>query len=107
MQTFVMLTRIAPGSVGSAQALEQLERSVMERIRQSCEGVEWRASYAVLGPWDYVDIFQAPSIDIASKVSALIRIHGHAETEIWAATEWQHFKDVIRTLSPAAEARSN
>lgn len=105
MQTFVLLTRIAPGSASSAHDLEELERKVMEQIRQKCEGVEWVSSYAVLGPWDYVDIFRAPDIDAASKVSALVRMQGHAETEIWAATEWRHSKDVIRTLSRPTQSQ--
>ena len=102
MQTFVMLTRLAPGSIQSPKMLEDLERRVMEHIRESCKGVEWLGSYAILGPCDYLDIFKAPDLDMASKVSALVRTFGHAQTEIWAATEWAHFKDVVRSLAGSA-----
>jgi len=98
MQTFIMLTRLEPGAVRSPQNLEELERKAMDGVRKSCSDVKWLGSYAVLGPYDYVDIFQAPDIDMASKVSALVRTYGHARTEIWAATEWAHFKEVVRSL---------
>ena len=36
------------------------------------------------------------------KVSAIIRTFGHAHTEIWAAAEWEHFKQLIRDLPAGA-----
>jgi uncharacterized protein with GYD domain len=103
MQTFIMLTRLTPGSLQSPRSLEELERQAVDHIRADCPEVEWIGSYAVLGPCDYVDIFKAPDCDTAAKISAIIRSYGHAHTEIWAAAEWEHFKHVIRDLS-AAEA---
>ncbi len=101
MQTFIMLTRLTPGSLQSPRSLEDLERQVADHIRGDCPGVEWVGSYAVLGPYDYVDIFRAPDCDAAAKVSAIVRSYGHANTEIWAASEWEHFKHVIRDLTAA------
>jgi hypothetical protein len=60
--------------------------------------VEWKASYVMLGPADYLDIFTAPDIESATKVATVIRTFGHATTEIWAATEWDKFVQLIRSL---------
>ncbi len=98
MPTFVMLTRLNPDAVRSPRGLEALEREAMKRIREECPGVKWLSSYAVLGPYDYLDIFFAGDIETAAKVSALIRTFGHAQTEIWTATEWDRFKEIVRTL---------
>ena len=99
MPTFIMLTRLSPEAVRTPRKLEQLERDVTERIRKECAGVEWNSSFATLGPYDYLDVFQAPDIEAAARVSTVIRISGHAHTEVWAATEWDRFKDLVRDLS--------
>lgn len=98
MPTFIMLTRLNPDAVRSPRALEQLEREAMKRVRAECPDVEWLSSYAVLGPCDYLDIFVASDIEAAARVSTLIRTFGHAHTEIWAATEWDRFKEIVRLL---------
>ena len=98
MPLFVMLTRLVPGSVIVPSGLEEKEKRVMERIRAECPDVEWLSSYALLGPYDYLDLFKAPSVDAALRVSTLVRTQGHAQTEVWAGTEWYHFKDLIRGL---------
>jgi uncharacterized protein with GYD domain len=98
MPTFIMLTRLNPDAVRSPRALEQLERDTVKRIREECPNVEWLSSYAVLGPCDYLDVFTADDIEMAAWVSTLIRTFGHAQTEIWTATEWDRFKEIVRTL---------
>lgn len=98
MVTFIMLTRLGPEAARSPQALEQLERKAMERVRKECPDVEWVRSYAILAPYDYLDIFRAKEVETASKISTLIRTFGHAQTEIWTATEWDRFKEIVRTL---------
>lgn len=99
MSTFIMLTRLAAGVLRSPRSLEDLERQVMERIRSECPEIEWVSNYAILGPWDYLDIFRAPDIETATKVATLVRTFGHAHTEVWVATEWQRYKDMVRDLA--------
>lgn len=102
MPLFVMLSRLEHGSLRGPVSLEELEKRVMEQIRAECPDVEWVSNFAVMGPYDYVDIFRAPDNEAAIKVATLIRTFGHAQTEVWPAIEWQRFKDVIRDLPAAA-----
>ena len=98
MSTYVMLTRLAPASLKQPSELESLEQAVMERIRNECPNVNWKESFSVLGPYDYVDLFDAPDNEAAVKVSTIVRTFGHAHTEIWPATEWKRFKELVRDL---------
>jgi uncharacterized protein with GYD domain len=101
MQTFIVLTKLSHSALQSPSSLKNLEREVMERIEAECPQVEWLSSYAVLGPYDYLDIFLAPENETATKVATVVRTFGHAEAEVWGATEWAKFKELVRYLSPA------
>src|SRR3990167_10752522 len=101
METFIMITRLGHQALQSPSSLEKLSHEIMGRIRRDCAGVEWESSYVVLGPADYVDIFTAPDIETATKVATIIRTFGHATTEIWAATEWDKFVQLTRSMPSA------
>lgn len=100
MQTYVMMTRLDHGKLDVPKTLEHLENEVKDRIKESLgnDGFEWVASYALGGPYDYMDIFRAEDNDAAIKVSTIVRTFGHAQSEVWPATDWGHFKEMARSL---------
>ena len=100
MATFIMLTRLSHEGLKSPGTLAELSHEVMEQIRKNCPAVAWKASYVVLGPADYLDIFTAPDIESATKVATIVRTFGHATTEVWAATKWEKFTGLVRSLPP-------
>lgn len=96
MPTYVLLTRLSPEAVTTPKFVEKLEKRVAERVRKNCPEVKWIGSYSVLGPYDYLDIFEAPDGDSATKVALLVRSFGHATTETWVATPWDRFVELAR-----------
>lgn len=99
MPTYAMLTRLSPEALTRPEVVEELNRHVAERIGKECPSVRWVANYAVLGPCDYLDVFEAPDEETATKVALLVRSLGHATTETWIATPWERFRDLARGLS--------
>ncbi len=98
MSTFMLLTRLNSGSTESPRSFESLEKHTMTRVRQVCPNVQWVASYAALGPYDYVDVFRADDIEMATKLSALIRSTAHVHTEVWPVMEWSSFKEMMHEI---------
>lgn len=96
METFIMLTRLSPEAVSEPRFIEKIERKVVDRIRKACPEVKWIGSYSVLGPYDYLDIFEAPDGESATKVALLVRSLGHATTETWVATRWDRFVQLAK-----------
>ena len=95
MPTYVVLTRLTPEAVKTPGELKRLERSVTDHIRKDCPQVKWIGNYAILGPYDYLDIFEAPDEMIAAKAVMIIRSYGHGQTETWTAMPWERFEIVL------------
>ena len=102
MQTYMMLTRLAPSSLETPISLEHLERKLMAQVRKRCPTVEWIQSYALLGPYDYVDLFQAPDLETATRVATLVRTIGHARVDVWPLVAWNDYKKLLEQLPAAA-----
>jgi uncharacterized protein with GYD domain len=104
MPTFAMLTRVSPGAAGTPMSLPHLEHRVMEHVQRDCPGVRWQKSWAVLGGYDYLDVFDAPDVDTALKVAVIVRSYGCASTELWPIVEWTRFKQLLEQVKCAESA---
>lgn len=98
MAVYVLLTKLSAGALTCPESVVELNARLEEHIRQQCPEVKWVANYAVLGPYDYLDVFEAPDNDAATKVALLVRSFGHATTETWVATPWERFADLASHL---------
>jgi uncharacterized protein with GYD domain len=98
MPTYVMLTKLSPEALNRPETVTELNKQVEDRIRRECPAVKWIGNYAILRACDYLDIFDAPDVDTATKVSLLVRSFGHATTETWMATPWDRFVELAKDL---------
>lgn len=98
MPAFVLLTRVRSGAPESGADLRHLEERVMGHIRTECPEVVWRGSWALLGPYDYLDLFEAPDLETAGQVATLVRLHGASSTETWGAIPWDRYKALLHRM---------
>lgn len=99
MVTYVMLTRLSPDAISDPGSIDRLGQQVIDKLNAECPEATWIASYAVLGPYDYLDLFEAPDNETAAKVAVIVRSFGHATTETWPATPWEQFRDMLRATT--------
>jgi uncharacterized protein with GYD domain len=99
MPTFILLTRLSPQALQQPKSLETLEQDVSQQVLDQCPRLKWLSSHALLGPWNYMDLIEAPDMETMTRASLLVRSCGNAHTEIWPAIPWPDFKLRLRALT--------
>ena len=93
MALFILMTRLAPGSVKDAETRRAMGKEWLGRVKGACPEVRWVAHYALLGQYDFMDIYEAPDEATALKVSLISRALGATSAESWLATSYDtHLK---------------
>ncbi|MFX1388769.1 MAG: GYD domain-containing protein [Promethearchaeota archaeon] len=67
-------------------------------VRQKVPNIKWIAHYAILGPYDFLDIFEANNEQDAAKVSLISRSAGAAFAESWTAIQYTEFLALVEDL---------
>lgn len=70
----------------------------LKLIKEKVPTIEWIAHYAILGPYDFIDIFKAENELEAAKVSFLSRSTGATVAESWTAIPYGKFIDLVEEL---------
>ncbi len=99
MTTFVLLTKLSPEGLGDLSNIETTERKWFEEVKQRCPEVKWIEHYALFGPYDFMDIYDAPSEETAAKVSMITMSKGAVKAESWTALPYKKFLEVARDFA--------
>lgn len=93
----MLATRIDFDQEDLAKRKEQ-GKKWLELIKQKVPGIKWIAHYAILGPYDFLDIFEAKDETEAAKVSLLSRAAGATFAESWTAIPYPDFLNLLDEL---------
>lgn len=92
------------GSVGSAGT--PTGWAGMDEVHhRALPGVRFVAHYALLGRYDFTDIYEAPDAETAHKVSYFSMAAGAAEAEIWHAMPCDRYVEMIEETVGSDVAR--
>jgi uncharacterized protein with GYD domain len=94
------MTRLAPESVHDAKGRRSVGKAWMEKVRTACPEVNWLAHYAILGPYDFMDIYEAPDEETAHKVSLISRAEGALTAESWGALPYDRYLGLLEQIQP-------
>ena len=70
----------------------------LKLVKEKVPNVKWIAHYAILGPYDFIDIFEADNEHEAAKVSLLSRTTGAVFAESWTAIKYTEFLKLVEDL---------
>ncbi|GAB4374124.1 MAG: hypothetical protein Kow0062_11800 [Acidobacteriota bacterium] len=101
MPQFVLLTRLAPDAMQDPAGRRAMGKEWLGRVKSACPEVRWIAHYALLGPYDFLDIYEAPDVETAQKVALISRSGGATTVESWAAMPYERFMRVFEEVGGA------
>ncbi|UCG53415.1 MAG: GYD domain-containing protein [Candidatus Latescibacterota bacterium] len=94
MGTYVLLTKLTPEVTKDLKNREKIGKRWMRKVTDKCPEVKWVAHYALLGPYDFMDIYEAPNEEVASKVSLITLSSGAFQVESWTAIPYSRFLEI-------------
>jgi uncharacterized protein with GYD domain len=99
MSLYVLMTRLTPEIEANLQKREAIGKEWKKKVDKLCPDVKWVAHYALLGPYDFMDIYEADNEETAAKVSMITRASGALAAESWPAMKWSRFIEIVKDCS--------
>ncbi len=94
MQTFILMTKLSPEVSRQMKDRARIGREWLEQVKEKCPAVKFIAHYALLGAYDFMDIYEAPDAEIAAKVSMISMANGAFEAQSWTAIPYRRFLEL-------------
>ncbi|MBE9481698.1 MAG: GYD domain-containing protein [Bacteroidetes bacterium] len=91
MQTYILMTKLSPDFLSQMKDREKLGRNWLEQVKEKCPEVKFIAHYAILGQYDFLDIYEAPNEETAAKVSMISLANGAFQAESLPAIPYKRF----------------
>jgi uncharacterized protein with GYD domain len=98
MPTFVLLTKLSPELTKKVKDRFEIGRTWLKQINEKCHKVKFVSHYALLGPYDFLDIFEAPDEEQAAKVAMISLATGAVQSESWTAIPYKRFLELTKEL---------
>jgi uncharacterized protein with GYD domain len=94
MQTYMLFTKLSTDLSYELKNRERQGRAWMEQVKDKCPEVKFLAHYAILGEYDFIDIYEAPDPETAAKVSIISQAHGAMHSKSLLAIPYKRFLEL-------------
>jgi uncharacterized protein with GYD domain len=98
VQTYILMTKLSPDVSKAVGDREKLGRKWMHQVKEKCPEVKFVAHYALLGRFDFLDIYEAPNEESAAKVSMISLSNGAFQSESWLAIPYKRFLELTEEI---------
>ena len=98
MQTYILMTKLSPEVSKQMRDRGRIGRAWLEQVKEKCPEVKFVAHYALLGSFDFMDIYEAPNEETAAKVSMISMTNGALQAESWTAIPYKRFLELTEEI---------
>ncbi len=109
MKTYVMMSRLrlqGPSLIELASRMregEKVGRAWVDKAKDLVPEARFVAHYALLGGYDFMDIYEAPDEHTAAKIAMIGSASGAFQVETWTAIPDHHLVELAREVSEKAK----
>jgi len=76
----------------------KIGRQWLEMVKEKCPEVRFVSHYALLGPYDFMDVYEAPDEETAAKVSMISTSNGASQAETILAIPYKKFLELAEEV---------
>lgn len=98
MQTYILLTKLSTDLSKQMKDRASIGRSWLEQVKEKCPEVKFVSHYALLGQYDFLDIYEAPDEETAAKVSMISQANGALQSQSLSAIPYKRFLDLVKEI---------
>lgn len=98
MPTFMLMTKLSPDVTAKMKDRDAIGRAWLDKVKEKCPDVRFIDHYGLLGPFDFVDIYEAPDAETAAKVSMISLAHGALQAESWMAIPYKKIVELAKEI---------
>ncbi len=98
MATFILLTKLSPDLASQMKDRAAIGRTWLEQVKAKCPDVKFLAHYALLGQFDFLDIYEAPDEKSAAKVSIISQANGAFSAQSLPAIPYAEYLDLVKEI---------
>ncbi len=98
MPTFALLTKLAPDEARDPTFREEHGKQWMNQVKVKCPSVKWLSHYLVLGPHDFLDLYEAANEEEAAKVAMISLSMGALSAETWTLLPYHRYVQLAKEV---------
>ena len=98
MKTFILMTKLSSDMSGKLKQRQKVGNAWLDEVKKKCPEVKFKMHYALLGKYDFLDIYEAPDEETAAKVSMISLANGATLAESWSAIPYNRFLKLIEEI---------
>lgn len=104
MKTFVLMSRFCPHGSSLVEVAARFKdgnkigRAWVEKAKELAPEAKFIAHYALLGGYDFMDIYEAPDEQTAAKVAMIGSAGGSFQVETWTAIPDSYLQEIARQV---------
>jgi len=92
------MTKLSPEVTRQIKGRAKIGRAWLDQVKKKCPEVKFVAHYALLGGFDFLDIYEAPDEEVAAKVSMISLANGAFDAQSWTAIPYKRFVELAEEV---------